>query len=68
MVDAGNVGGYRGVQACWCPVRIMVLLQHSGVVIGCLTKDGRIDMGKNRRLIEAARPLRYACIAVVMVV
>ena len=51
-----------------CPVHIVVLFQHSGVVIGCLTKDGRIDMEKNRRLIEAARPLRFVCIAVVMVV
>lgn len=32
----------------------------SGVVIGCLTKDGKVDMEKNRRLIEAARPLRYS--------
>ncbi|CBK25107.2 uncharacterized protein [Blastocystis hominis] len=29
----------------------------NGVVIGCLTKDGKVDMEKNRRLIEAARPL-----------
>ncbi|KAK8801744.1 hypothetical protein WA538_005582, partial [Blastocystis sp. DL] len=28
-----------------------------GVVIGCLTKDGQVDMEKNRRLMEAARPL-----------
>ncbi|KAK8807557.1 copper homeostasis protein [Blastocystis sp. subtype 4] len=29
----------------------------NGVVIGCLTEDGKVDMEKNRRLIEAARPL-----------
>ena len=27
-------------------------------MIGCLTKDGKVDMEKNHRLIEAARPLR----------
>ncbi|KAK8828708.1 hypothetical protein WA577_000190 [Blastocystis sp. JDR] len=29
----------------------------NGVVIGCLTKDGKVDMEKNHRLMEAARPL-----------
>lgn len=40
-------------------VFMTIVLMCSGVVIGCLTKDGKIDMEKNRRLIEAAGPLRY---------
>ena len=68
MVDARYVGRYRGVQAHRCQVRTAFLFQPSGVVIGCLTKDGQIDMEKNRRLIEAARPLRFSFGVVVMVV
>ena len=40
-------------------VFLTTVLMCSGVVIGCLTKDGKIDMEKNRRLIEAAGPLRF---------
>ena len=47
-------------------VRSAIPFQHSGVVIGCLTKDGQVDMEKNRRLIEAARPLRFLFFSIVM--
>ena len=50
-------------------MRIMledIPFQYSGVVIGCLTKDGQVDMEKNRRLMEAARPLRFLFFTIVM--
>ena len=40
--------------------RSHIIFHSSGVVIGCLTKDGRVDMEKNKRLIDVARPLRYS--------
>ncbi|MEW9614821.1 copper homeostasis protein CutC [Shinella sp. S4-D37] len=33
----------------------------SGIVIGCLTPDGRIDEARTRRLVEAARPMSVTC-------
>lgn len=33
----------------------------SGVVIGCLTPDGRIDEARTKRLVEAARPMSVTC-------
>ena len=33
----------------------------AGVVIGCLTADGRIDEARMTELVEAARPMKIAC-------
>ena len=33
----------------------------SGVVVGCLTADGRIDEKRMTELVEAARPMRVTC-------
>ena len=33
----------------------------SGIVIGCLTPDGRIDEARTRRLVEAARAMSVTC-------
>jgi copper homeostasis protein len=33
----------------------------SGVVIGCLTLDGRIDEARTKALVEAARPMSVTC-------
>jgi copper homeostasis protein len=33
----------------------------SGVVIGCLTPDGRIDEARTKTLVEAARPMSVTC-------
>lgn len=40
----------------------LCLRSTSGVVIGCLTADGHVDKDQTRRLLEAARPMRYAVI------
>src|SRR4051812_714041 len=36
-------------------------LNAAGMVIGCLTEDGRIDEDRMQALIEAAQPLRVTC-------
>lgn len=38
-------------------IKICKELGADGVVIGCLTPDGEVDMEANRRLIEIARPM-----------
>jgi copper homeostasis protein len=42
-------------------VRALRELGVAGVVIGCLTADGRIDEDRTRALVEAARPLSVTC-------
>ena len=42
-------------------VRAMKDLGVAGVVIGCLTPDGRIDEARTKALVEAARPLKVTC-------
>ena len=60
----------RGGDFLYTPVEIesMLLdiemckqLQVQGVVFGCLTKEGDIDVPLMRRLIEAAKPLSVTC-------
>jgi copper homeostasis protein len=41
--------------------REMARLGAAGIVIGCLTEDGRIDEGRMKALIEAAQPLSVTC-------
>jgi copper homeostasis protein len=42
-------------------VRALKDLGVAGVVVGCLTPDGRIDEERMRTLVEAARPLTVTC-------
>jgi copper homeostasis protein len=42
-------------------VKAMKELGVAGVVIGCLTADGRIDEDRTRALVAAARPLKVTC-------
>ena len=42
-------------------VRAMRELGVAGVVVGCLTEDGRIDEARMRALVEAAGPLAVTC-------
>lgn len=58
-LDGSNARRYSCLQAHRCSVHLFTYVNNSGVVIGCLTKEGTIDMEKNRRLIEEARPLRH---------
>jgi len=41
--------------------REMAKLGAAGIVIGCLTDDGRIDEARMKALIEAAQPLSVTC-------
>ena len=41
--------------------REIMRLGAAGIVIGCLTEDGRIDEPRMRALVEAARPLSVTC-------
>ena len=42
-------------------VRILRNEGVAGVVIGCLTPDGRIDEARTKALVEAARPMSVTC-------
>ncbi|QQR36391.1 copper homeostasis protein CutC [Devosia oryziradicis] len=42
-------------------VKAMRELGVAGVVIGCLTADGRIDEARTKALVDAARPLKVTC-------
>ncbi len=42
-------------------VKALRELGVAGVVIGCLTADGRIDEERTKALVEAARPLKVTC-------
>ena len=42
-------------------VKAMRELGVAGVVIGCLTADGRIDADRTKALVEAARPMKVTC-------
>jgi copper homeostasis protein len=42
-------------------VKAVKELGVAGVVIGCLTADGRIDEARTRALVEAARPMSVTC-------
>ncbi|GAB2174886.1 copper homeostasis protein CutC [Dongia sp. agr-C8] len=41
--------------------REIARMNAAGIVIGCLTEDGRIDEARMRALIEAAQPLSVTC-------
>jgi copper homeostasis protein len=41
--------------------RQIAKLNAAGIVIGCLTEDGRIDEARMKALIEAAQPLSVTC-------
>ena len=48
-------------QAMLDDVRALRDLGVAGVVIGCLTADGRIDEVRTKALVEAARPMTVTC-------
>jgi len=49
------------VQSMLLDIELCKQLKVHGVVFGCLTKDGDIDVPLMRRLIEAAKPLSVTC-------
>lgn len=49
------------VQAMLLDIQLCKELKVHGVVFGCLTKEGDIDMELMRRLTEAAKPLSVTC-------
>ena len=49
------------VQSMLLDIELCKELKVHGVVFGCLTKDGDIDVPLMRRLIEAAKPLSVTC-------
>jgi copper homeostasis protein len=48
-------------QAMLADVAALRDLGIAGVVIGCLTADGRIDETRTKALVDAARPLKVTC-------
>jgi copper homeostasis protein len=42
-------------------IKVLRDMNVAGVVIGCLTSDGRIDEARTRALVEAARPMKVTC-------
>ena len=49
------------IESMLLDIELCKLLSVHGVVFGCLTPDGDIDVPLMRRLIEAARPLSVTC-------
>lgn len=49
------------IQAMMYDIEMCKQLNVHGVVFGCLTKDGDIDTGLMRKLIDAAKPLSVTC-------
>ena len=49
------------VQSMLMDIELCKQLKVHGVVFGCLTKEGEIDVPLMRRLIEAAKPLSVTC-------
>lgn len=49
------------VQSMLLDIELCKQLKVHGVVFGCLTKEGEIDVPLMRQLIEAARPLSVTC-------
>ena len=49
------------IQSMLLDIELCKQLKVHGVVFGCLTKDGDIDVPLMRRLIETAKPLSVTC-------
>lgn len=49
------------IQSMLLDIELCKQLKVHGVVFGCLTKEGEIDVPLMRRLIEAAKPLSVTC-------
>lgn len=49
------------IQSMLLDIKLCKQLKVHGVVFGCLTKDGDIDVPLMRRLIETAKPLSVTC-------
>lgn len=69
-IDINVIIRPRGGDFLYTPAEIESMLQDielcrelkvHGVVFGCLTKDGDVDVELMRRLIDAARPLSITC-------